>query len=126
MLHKTGHSIWAATDPRMYKYLPARNETIFSEMMAATTFIVSKTSQSLKVLSKVVKCALIEDCMAPPNSTTICVYENLWKGKYGYCHRFDQSALALSLAQCSPNMGDYVGLSDRVYVKRRWVKSTKG
>ena len=115
----------SATDPRMYEYFPVKRELLRVEMIGATTFIISKTPQSLKMLEKVVKCALIEDCLAPPNSTTTCVYSRIWKGKYGKCHRFDQSALALNLLQCSSNIGDYYAPSDRVYVKRVWLNRAK-
>ena len=107
-----------ATDPRMYKYFSVNNESIYLEMIAATTFIVSKNQKAVKIIKDVVKCALIEDCMGPPNSTTVCICDNLWKGVYANCHRFDQSALALGLAQCSNNLTDYLKFSDRVFIKR--------
>ena len=125
MLLEAGHMIMTATDPRMYEYFPANDKILHLNMIGATTFMVAKTPQSLKVLEKVVKCAFIEKCMAPPNSTTSCVAKKLSKGEYGKCHRYDQSALALSLAQCSSNIGDYYAPSDRVHVKRVWLNRAK-
>ena len=125
MLFKAGHTIMVATDPRMYNYFPSNNKILRMSMIAGGLFIVSKTPKSLEIMKKVVKCALIEDCMGPPNSTTSCVKNNILKGKYGNCHRFDQSAFALSLAQCSTNINDYLKLSDRVYVSRLRLDNPK-
>ncbi|KAE9546257.1 hypothetical protein FO519_010531, partial [Halicephalobus sp. NKZ332] len=61
-----------ATDPRMYNYFPVNDNILKLEMAAATVFIVSKTSESVKIMEEVVKCALIEDCMGPPKSTIHC------------------------------------------------------
>lgn len=107
-----------ATDPRMYNYFHVSDEALKIEMVAATTFVVSKTSASLRVLKNVVDCALIEGCMGPSNATVFCNTEVLWKGEYANCHRYDQSALALSLAQCSSNIEDYQGVSDILAVQR--------
>ena len=118
MLSKTGHSIMAATDPRMYKYFSVNNSALNLEMLESGLFLMSKTPQGLTVLKDIVKCALIKDCMGPSNTTVYCITGKLKRNEYGNCHRYDQSALALSLAQCSINISDYFRPSDLVYVKR--------
>ncbi|KAE9546931.1 hypothetical protein FO519_009857, partial [Halicephalobus sp. NKZ332] len=118
ILSKTHHSIMAATDPKMYDYFHVNNKILHLNMISTTVFIASKTSKAVNVLEKVVKCALAENCMGPPNSTIHCVDKVLHKGLFAGCHRYDQSALALSLAQCSLKTKDYLGVSDLVSVKR--------
>ena len=125
VLYNAQHKIMAATDSRMYDYFPTNDSILHMPMIASGLYMVSKSPKSVKVMKETVKCALIEDCMGPPNSTTSCVYKDLWKGVYANCHRYDQSALALSLAQCSANVSDYLRVSDRVYVKRIWFNDPK-
>ncbi|KAE9546864.1 hypothetical protein FO519_009924 [Halicephalobus sp. NKZ332] len=113
---KAEYPIVSATDPRMYNYFSANDDVLHLNMISAAVFIVSKTPEAVKVLERVVQCALIEDCMGPPNSTNYCNPEKLIEEKYSDCHKYDQSALALSLAQCSLNIRDYFGNSDMVLV----------
>ncbi|KAE9547195.1 hypothetical protein FO519_009593, partial [Halicephalobus sp. NKZ332] len=121
ILSNSGHKIRAATNPRMYNYFSVNDNILQLNMVAATVFVISKTPEAVKILERVVKCALIEDCMGPPNSTTSCAKQYLYRGEYANCNRYDQSALALSLAQCSVNLRDYFGISDLLYVKRMWL-----
>ena len=102
----------------MYDYFPIDDEILHMTMLAASVYLVSKTSESIKVLKNVVKCALIENCMGPPTSTTHCMDGYLQSGGFAGCHRFDQSAMALSLAQCSRNIWDYIGVTKLLYLKR--------
>ena len=118
MLSRTGHPIMAATDPRMYEYFSTNDEILHLDMIGATTFMISKTPQSLKILEKVNECALIQGCMGPWRSTIYCNGAKLARKEYAKCHRYDQSALSLSLAQCSTNISDYLGLSDTLSVER--------
>lgn len=113
------------TNPGMYDYFPVNDSILHLYMIGATAFMVAKTPQSLKIIGDVAECALIKGCMAPPNSKLLCFAENFQKREYANCHRYDQSALALSLAQCSLNIKDYQRLSDRIYVKRFWFNHTK-
>ena len=108
----------AATDPTMYDYFPINDKILHMTMLGATVFLVSRTRESVQVLQSVVKCSLIENCMGPQTSTIHCMDEYLHTGGFAGCHRYDQSALALRLAQCSMDVWDYIGLSDLVYIKR--------
>ena len=105
MLSETGHTILAATNPKMYKYFPITNEILNLNMTEGGLFLVSRTPQAVKILKDVVKCALIKDCMGPPYSTL-------------YCNRYDQSAWSLSLAQCSTKITDFLGASDLIQIDR--------
>ena len=87
-------------------------------MIEAGVFVVSKTPQSLKILKTVVKCALVKDCMRPWLSRIYCNSAKLARKEYANCHRYDQSALSLSLAQCSTNISDYFGPSDLLHIER--------
>ncbi|KAE9547520.1 hypothetical protein FO519_009272 [Halicephalobus sp. NKZ332] len=118
ILSRTWHTIVAATDPTMYDYFPIDDEILHLNMIAATVYIVSRTQESIAVLENVIRCAFIERCMGPPTSTIHCIDGELQKGGFAGCHRYDQSALALSLAQCSLNVNDYRGVSDLVFLKR--------
>lgn len=100
MITNSHHSIYAATDKRMYRYLPisdtvAKNLT----MGAATVQLIYATTKIRKdVLRYWVLCALEKDCMAPEGSRLEC---NFGQNRYTYyagCHRQDQSAISIILS----------------------------
>ena len=110
----------------MYKYFSVNEEILGLDMIAVTTFVISKTAASLAVLKDVVKCALIKDCMAPMDSVAVCDSEIFSQRKYANCHKYDQSALALSLARCSSDVDDYQGITDIIAVQRLAFGEKKG
>uniref|UniRef100_A0A914YRY6 Uncharacterized protein n=1 Tax=Panagrolaimus superbus TaxID=310955 RepID=A0A914YRY6_9BILA len=116
---KTGHTIFAATNPKMYTFFDFTEQMAKkNEMFGATLFTVKKSEETNKIIEKLVTCALEEECMAPRASFLYCIPSKLEKGEYGDCHRFDQSALAISLAQCSDQQSDYFHQSSIVAVQR--------
>uniref|UniRef100_A0A914CC03 Uncharacterized protein n=1 Tax=Acrobeloides nanus TaxID=290746 RepID=A0A914CC03_9BILA len=102
LLSRTGHSIKAATNPKMYKYLPI-NDTLASktEMFGATSMLWRKTPMSLEILKSLVICSMLPDCLSPMGSYLYCDNNRLSKGEYANCHRFDQSAVNILLVNAS-------------------------
>uniref|UniRef100_A0A914WTI8 Uncharacterized protein n=1 Tax=Plectus sambesii TaxID=2011161 RepID=A0A914WTI8_9BILA len=97
---KAHHSVFAATNPAMYKYLPTDVDKIGTTMMYGGGFILFyRTPASVEVLKWLVLCAMEDNCINPPNSNLNCQFvdrEN-WK-LYANCHRYDQSAVNVILA----------------------------
>uniref|UniRef100_A0A914P674 Uncharacterized protein n=1 Tax=Panagrolaimus davidi TaxID=227884 RepID=A0A914P674_9BILA len=89
-----------------------------NQMFGATLYTVTKSKKSEAIIAKLVKCALEEGCMAPLVSFLFCIPSKLEKGEYADCHRFDQSALAILLAQCSDKQSDYFHESSLVVIQR--------
>ncbi|GMT07894.1 hypothetical protein PENTCL1PPCAC_30068, partial [Pristionchus entomophagus] len=104
LLHSfTGHGIFAATHKDMYKYLPTNDTEIRKKKAkmfeAGLAYIVRSDDVINDVIKWYVLCALEKECMAPRNSMPSCFFEGHtqyeeWAG----CHRFDQSALNILLA----------------------------
>uniref|UniRef100_A0A914WZ80 Uncharacterized protein n=1 Tax=Plectus sambesii TaxID=2011161 RepID=A0A914WZ80_9BILA len=97
---KTYHSVFAATNPAMYKYLPTDVDKIGATMMYGGGFILFyRTPASVEVLKWLVLCAMEDNCINPPNSRLACHFGDRKNGKlYANCHRFDQSAINVILA----------------------------
>uniref|UniRef100_A0A9J2PNX1 Nucleotide-diphospho-sugar transferase domain-containing protein n=1 Tax=Ascaris lumbricoides TaxID=6252 RepID=A0A9J2PNX1_ASCLU len=91
----TGHSIAAATNPLMFKFLPITAEQATGvEMWGANTVLwIGREDIRANVLRPFVECALIKDCMAPVGSQLFCRFSEPERKLYANCHRFDQSAL---------------------------------
>ncbi|GMR60271.1 hypothetical protein PMAYCL1PPCAC_30466 [Pristionchus mayeri] len=104
LLHSfTGHGIFAATHKDMYKYLPTNDGEIRKKKAkmfeAGLAYIVRRDEVLNDIVKWYVLCALEKDCMAPHNSMPACFFEGHtqyeeWAG----CHRYDQSALNILLA----------------------------
>uniref|UniRef100_A0A7E4W4V6 Glycosyltransferase family 92 protein n=1 Tax=Panagrellus redivivus TaxID=6233 RepID=A0A7E4W4V6_PANRE len=117
----TYHSIVAATHPGIYQYF--KNDTMnhvkSTRMVAATTYLAVRNPAGIKTMKKIVDCALTKECMAPTGSSVLCNYARLNVAKYADCHRYDQSALALALLDCSHSQNDYAGNTDLIDMQRR-------
>lgn len=92
------HSIFKATHPGMYEFLPIANRSAqLIPMSGAGCNLYVKTRATQNFLKWWLLCALDEDCMAPPGANVTCdrrVRDGVsldWAG----CHRFDQSAFAI-------------------------------
>uniref|UniRef100_A0A914UWJ9 Uncharacterized protein n=1 Tax=Plectus sambesii TaxID=2011161 RepID=A0A914UWJ9_9BILA len=102
---KAYHSVFAATNPAMYKYLPIDIDKAKATMMYGGGFILfHRTPASVEVLKWLVLCAMEDNCINPPYSYLHCQFVDgeHWK-LYAYCHRYDQSAVNIILA----NLNDY-------------------
>ncbi|CAJ0598157.1 unnamed protein product [Cylicocyclus nassatus] len=124
MLHSPSHhSIFAATHPGMYSYIPTDIEAIKkNESMnydANFQFIV-KTTDALEILKWYVLCALEKECMAPYAARVWCDFKNDQYYRYAGCHRYDQSAINLLLANSyGYNIANYVSnLGDGAVIDR--------
>lgn len=102
----TGHSIYSATHPSMYSYLPTNTGRLMAvRMWAFTTTIIFNTEKVYKeVLYWWYLCALDQYCISPPNVTVPCpLISNRpntthFATYFKQCHRHDQSALNVILA----------------------------
>uniref|UniRef100_A0A915JGZ2 Uncharacterized protein n=1 Tax=Romanomermis culicivorax TaxID=13658 RepID=A0A915JGZ2_ROMCU len=106
LFDQTGHSIFAATNPLMYNFLPLPKFAYKSLMIGANLQIIFSginTPPNRFVAEWWVRCSLDPHCMAPHGSHLRCDFQNPDGhsdrfGRYGNCHRFDQSALNILLA----------------------------
>ena len=91
----SGHSIFAATNPKMYDYLPIDLDNAkTNEMSAATSLAFARTKEMYKdIIFWWVLCALQEDCIALGQLS--CGFNPDRYKFYAGCHRYDQSALAI-------------------------------
>uniref|UniRef100_A0AC34RSS4 Uncharacterized protein n=1 Tax=Panagrolaimus sp. JU765 TaxID=591449 RepID=A0AC34RSS4_9BILA len=117
-LNATGHTTFAATQPGMYKFFNVSEDRKHMPMAAATTYVVLNSTAGRQVMDKLVNCSMTKQCMAPDGATLWCREPQLHQDKYAWCHRYDQSALALALAECTDNFKDYELVSDLIYIRR--------
>lgn len=94
-----GHSIFAATEPAMYNYLPLPESLSKTLTMFGANIQLIYGIKTVKedVLKFWVLCALEPGCMAPKGAKLSCVFKNGYTN-YADCHRFDQSAVNILLA----------------------------
>ncbi len=96
---ETGHSIYAATDPGTYEYLPAPHTSLISTMMYGASCIFIFNTQKIydNIFTWWVLCSLYEDCVAHSYDDG-CNFKDRYKDFAG-CHRFDQSILNIIVGQ---------------------------
>ncbi|PAV62649.1 hypothetical protein WR25_10435 [Diploscapter pachys] len=70
-------------------------------MYEAGLAFVAKTEDAVDILKWYVLCALDENCMAPNGSQGYCYFGNDSYGRYGDCHRYDQSVINVLLANAN-------------------------
>ena len=98
MFSSTRSSITTYTNHQMYDYLPS-NVSLLNKttMVEANSFLMYRTEIIYNEIFRWwLYCAIDGDCIAPPDTTILCyrVDNHLNKG----CHRQDQSALNILLA----------------------------
>uniref|UniRef100_A0A915IZH2 DDE-1 domain-containing protein n=1 Tax=Romanomermis culicivorax TaxID=13658 RepID=A0A915IZH2_ROMCU len=106
LIDYTGHSILAATNPKMYNFLPLPKKLAYRCPMFGANiqilFAGSDSSSNRFVAKWWVRCALEQTCIAPYNSHLLCEFQKqggqLDKFNYANCHRYDQSALNILLS----------------------------
>uniref|UniRef100_A0AC34Q2D1 Uncharacterized protein n=1 Tax=Panagrolaimus sp. JU765 TaxID=591449 RepID=A0AC34Q2D1_9BILA len=86
-LSGTGHTIFAATHPGMYKFFNVPEDRKHMPMAAATTYVVLNNTAGRQVMDKLVNCSITKECMAliygvgDPNYTKT----NMLGVIFGYC-----------------------------------------
>ncbi|KAK5967640.1 hypothetical protein GCK32_016567, partial [Trichostrongylus colubriformis] len=99
----TGHGIYTATAPDVYKYLPTNYTEIKkkkAKMYESGLTLVVKTRDTVEeILKWHVLCALEEDCMAGHyDASMFCFFNDDLYAELPNCHRFDQSVLNILVA----------------------------
>ena len=95
------HSIFAATDPKMWDYLVSDPDRLMNTTMyGANSMLLYKTEKVYRrVLHWWFLCALDQECIAPLWSSNICLpWEDMRTVRLGQCHRQDQSAINTLIA----------------------------
>ena len=120
-LSRPGHSIFAATDPLMYKYLPVDKETAkIAEMVQSGIISYARTRELYNdFFFWWVLCALQGDCMGVGSLSCRFKIGDRWK-TYAHCHRYDQSALAILAFNKYHNTSKFVpeGERSRININR--------
>jgi len=128
LLLSSSHSIFHATNPRIYHYIPidktrAKHLKMFD---AGVMLWLGTVETKLNLLQPWVRCASVKDCIAPSGSQMECdkVDRNY---EYGNCHRYDQSAINLIAANLSDGQPKRYRVTNTPFkVKRRvkvWLRS---
>ncbi|KAI6233518.1 hypothetical protein M3Y99_00900900 [Aphelenchoides fujianensis] len=89
----TYHSTYAATNPKMYDFLPIPAEALQMEMVQSTAMLVVDSPYTRRVMKWWALCAMTPDCLTPEGSEVDCEvhrFRDRWT-TYMKCHRFDQS-----------------------------------
>uniref|UniRef100_A0A1I7Y8I1 Nucleotid_trans domain-containing protein n=1 Tax=Steinernema glaseri TaxID=37863 RepID=A0A1I7Y8I1_9BILA len=109
MFHSfTGHGIYAATHPDVYRFIPTNIAKLKAEKAkmyeAGLVFVVKTRDVVDKLLKWSVLCALQRECMGPVPFAAQCEFNgNDRYSTFAHCHRFDQSVINLLVA----NMAGY-------------------
>ncbi|TMS33076.1 hypothetical protein L596_000853 [Steinernema carpocapsae] len=120
LFRKTVHSIYQATNPLMYPYLNITTSQAKQVTMhnASPALWLGTAEVKTQILREMVRCSLTEDCMGPPGSRISCT-NNEDSNVYSYCHRYDQSALNILLAQnANFQLDRYISKSKDVCIRR--------
>ncbi|KAI6243209.1 hypothetical protein M3Y99_00145100 [Aphelenchoides fujianensis] len=116
----TVHSVFAATHPAMYRFLPLPLLVAQVPQLQATAQFVSDSPYTRHVL-KWYLCAMTPECIAPPGSTGRCRLQDYADRHRTYmkCHRFDQSLS--DLIGLSFLYGEQRGALKMGYTTRNWT-----
>ncbi len=122
LLSISGHSNFAVTHPGMYHYLPSSvNDLKRTGQGEANQMLLYRTHQTYhNVIKWWVLCALDKDCIAPIMNRFCHFPQNDRFMTYANCHRFDQAAINILLA----NLYEF---DDRLYqAKDKLVEILRG
>ncbi|KAI6189313.1 hypothetical protein M3Y99_01943300 [Aphelenchoides fujianensis] len=92
---RANHSIYATTNPAMYKYLPISASILQRYNEPATTMMfISDSEYTRRVLKWYTLCMLTEDCIQTASANKFCRVKQFAShdvyNKYLNCHRYDQ------------------------------------
>ncbi|KAI6231887.1 hypothetical protein M3Y95_00429000 [Aphelenchoides besseyi] len=92
-LRNVEHSIYAATAPGFYKYIPLpKTISQMYRVDSAAAQLVVPVDYTREIMKWSVLCALTSDCIAPPGHSVECVFNSKdTYTKYQHCHRYDQT-----------------------------------
>ena len=97
-MNPSRHSVFAATHPNMYKYIPSNITALKeAENYQSTLFIVNTLENCDKFLWWYFLCSLTKMCIAPTDRLACSFARNDRFAVYANCHRFDMSLLNLLL-----------------------------
>jgi hypothetical protein len=93
-----GHSNFAVIHQGMYRYLPIPRDMAIKTVQKAATVVYFYRTKMIydEIISWWFLCSLEHDCMASSHSVYGCSFRG--NGVYAGCHRFDQSALNILMA----------------------------
>lgn len=106
----TGHTVQAATDRRLFEYLPVTSKTAVQLMRQSGTLLVRESQFSREVAKwyvlsetfyfRYLLCALTEGCLDPPKSNIACKFSN-GNARTGnnLCHRLVFSSVILGMTR---------------------------
>jgi hypothetical protein len=102
--HDSTQNVTSSTHPGLYKYIPTVKYKLRQITMASAGVLFIRNTPRIYwgIMYWWFLCALEEECIAPKNSQLECLMSedtaNEKPGTYHHCHRFDQSALNVLLA----------------------------
>ena len=114
-----GHSNFATTHHQMYEYLPTdiHGMQVSDQMESGSVFYFRTRKVCEDILHWLLLCALEKSCIAPTRNRG-CLPTN-HRTEYADCHRFDQSALNIVLAnEYGFDHEHYVSKEQIIKVKR--------
>ena len=99
MFMGTEYSTYSVTHPLMYRYLPSDLQQLKSTVAreAGEEMFYRTRSVHQNIIYWWVLCALDPQCIAP-SAAWICIWELLAYIDFLYCHKYDQSALNILIA----------------------------
>ena len=114
------HSMFAATDPRMWDFLVTDPVKLMNTTMyGSNSMLMYKTEKAYKgVLYWWFMCALDQDCIAPLWSSNLCKrWHDMRTVRVEQCHRQDQSSLGTLIANLYDfNVTKYVPKNSKSFV----------
>ena len=118
---RSDHSNFEATHEGMYRFLPiSAKAAANTQQYGANSIYIHRTEEIYtRIIFWWVLCALNEECMAPTHELS-CNFKgkDVWAG----CHRFDQSALNILMANhFLNNVSRYTSRRDQLSVNRHWA-----
>lgn len=118
LFDNTTHSILATTNPLMYDFLPGDQKSLRSTFMFGADFFFLSGLKHIRqdVLKWWILCALEVNCMAPLNSKLLCSFSPD-KLDFAECHRYDQSALNILLANANDYIASKYSSKDFIFVR---------
>jgi len=112
------HSNFEATHKEMYRFLPISAQAAANTMQIGANSIYMVRTEEIytRIIFWWVLCALREDCIAPTRQL-YCKFKA--KDVYAECHRYDQSALNILMANHFLfNVSRYTSHHDQLQVMR--------
>ena len=118
---RAANTIISGSEPRILEFLPMRGAKEMTNRMPQSGAMLVYNTELVRrdIMKWALGCSLIKDCIAPAGSTHECG-DNYPPDKFGGCHLFDQSLLAITVSNAYDSQEEKYTVPEELSLAYPW------